>query len=119
MKRWVRDPHALEPGIYQLEPDDDLDLSEDPGVYWGKPLSLDEVAALLMGGLSHGARHDPGHLPLQQLRQPDRSLRAPPRRSAPTAETRNGRPAIGGDPRDDRYAEPVGGGQASAGPRTR
>ena len=46
----TRDPHALGSEIYRLDPDDDLDLSEDPGVYWGRPLSLDEVAALLMGG---------------------------------------------------------------------
>jgi hypothetical protein len=48
-KRRVRHRDALEPGIYRLGPDDDLDLS--PGVYhWGKPLSLDEVETLLMGG---------------------------------------------------------------------
>ncbi len=46
----TRDAHALGSEIYRLDPDDDLDLSEDPGVYWGRPLSLDEVAALLMGG---------------------------------------------------------------------
>ncbi len=51
LTQWrTRQPHALESEIYRLDPDDDLDLSEDPGVYWGKPLSLDEVAALLMGG---------------------------------------------------------------------
>jgi hypothetical protein len=49
-KRPIRNPHTLDPEIYRLNPDDDLDLSEDPGVYWGKPLSLDEVEALLTGG---------------------------------------------------------------------
>lgn len=49
-KRRVKHRDALEPGIYRLEPDDGLDLCEGPGVSWGKPLSLDEVEALLMGG---------------------------------------------------------------------